>query len=675
MEKSNEEWGIGKKNEHNTSGEAFEKAFFMAFPHPIIKQEMIFKDESLTENCFWWTGKFWKRFKPLDLEGIMNAVLLEDLGVEASCRKNDQKKTFLSKRSISEKELNIDGKFSFNTESGVIDLIQLKSLADELGDSFNGQTLIANRDRWLFPHEEFKDNHLTCLAPITIPKSFYEEKFKADIDFLKSTLLKSMGGRKDSYESLINIVSACLSGERKGDHFSSLYGATGSGKSTFVELVDSIFGEEYDMTVEPEDLASKSEKAIRRFYRARFARIISISEPRDKKFNASFIKKLTGKSKILTGYDGEAMKLDSLIMIDSNHLIKPDELGPEAMKRRDIVIPFGPQIPEKEQDKNLSQKLKNIRQSFFLELLLRFPRINVREISTPKVTDEVHETAERFSNPVKFFLETCTVPALDVHGGYNVAMTELYRVFKQHFFYIYESRFDAVFFKNQDFHVDLAEISKQRFTIEVEKVYHNITIGHAGARFVNNIIVRDPGNFRTVKEMQIQNLKNVYCVAMDDKTAEDIITETEKPGTIVMPDNPNDSGFSDILWFEGCPSFKWLSVLPIQIAWENQLLNIFCFANSNLLYQPHLREFINWLGCVIGINKAKESLSMLNCLISNCPNITIAGNNSEIRKILAQFFDIYLKFVRDLRPTKIGSKNPRRICLASQKKELAADGC
>ncbi|MDD7612228.1 MAG: hypothetical protein PUJ82_15070, partial [Spirochaetales bacterium] len=277
MEKSNEDWGISTKKNQNSSGGEFESAFFKAFPHPIIKQETIFKEETLTENCFWWSGKYWRRFKPLELEGILNEVLLDALGVEATCRKNDLKKSFLARRCVPEKELNIDGEFFLNTESGVIDLVQVKKLADELGDRFNGQTLIENREKWLFPHEDFKENHLTCLAPINIPESFDEEKFMADIDFFKSTFLKSLGEREDSYEWLLNLYSACLSGERKGDHFTSLYGATGSGKSTLVEFINSIYGDEYYKTVEPEDLASKSEKAIKRFYRARFARIIGIS--------------------------------------------------------------------------------------------------------------------------------------------------------------------------------------------------------------------------------------------------------------------------------------------------------------------------------------------------------------------------------------------------------------
>ena len=112
----------------------------------------------------------------------------------------DLKKSFLARRCISEKELNIDGKYFFNTKSGVIDLIKLKKLAEELGENFNGDTLIQNRKKWLFPHEDFKDNHFTCLAPITIPETFDEGKFYKDIDFLKKTLLKSLGGREDSYE-------------------------------------------------------------------------------------------------------------------------------------------------------------------------------------------------------------------------------------------------------------------------------------------------------------------------------------------------------------------------------------------------------------------------------------------------------------------------------------------
>ena len=82
---------------------------------------------------------------------------------------------------------------------------------------------------------------------------------------------------------------------------------------------------------------------------------------------------------------------------------------------------------------------------------------------------------------------------------------------------------------------------------------------------VKNLIVREPGAYNTVKEMQIEQLQKVYCVASNDEEALALIEETEKPCLVSLPDDPNDTGFADIIWYEGCPSFTWLHVIQNQL--------------------------------------------------------------------------------------------------------------
>lgn len=647
------EWGSGSTHRTRTSkGAILASAFFNHFPHPIIKQNAIFQNEALTENVYWWTGKYWRPFKPLDLEGKLNDILLNDLGIEETCRKNDMKKTFLAEHSIPQEELNIEGENLFCCESGVIDLISLREIYESSEKEFSIETLYERKSDWLFPHEMYKDNHITCFAPISIPDIFNKEQFEEDMSFFRNTFLKSMGNREDSFEWLMDLFSACLSGERKGDHFTSLYGAPASGKTTLMKFASSVFGDQYARTIEPEDLAGKSPAAIKRFYRSRFARYINVSETADKKLNSSFLKKLTGKSNILVGYDGETMELNAHIIVDSNHLIESDETDAAAFLRRYIVIPFGPKIDESQQDKHLAEKLEKIKQSFFLELIFRFPKLKVSELSAPEITNEVLTTAKTFKEPVRFFLDTCTVPALKIHGGRDVKIAELYRLYKQNFSYIYEARFNNIFYRTDDFHVNLPEIGRQKFTIEVEKVYHNITSDHKGKELcVNNLIVRDPGAYTTVKKMQIEQLQKVYCVASNEEEALALIEETEKPCLVSLPDDPNDTGFADIIWYEGCPSFTWLHVVPNQLMWENQILRIICFKNLPNMFGL-FGQFQQWLAIAIGYEKGCEIFSDLCNQLSLCGNYEMALCNTEVRKILSGFFDIYRKYVQNITPVK-----------------------
>lgn len=621
--------------------EHLEKFFFARFPHPIFKEQNIGEKEAMTSKVHFWDEKHWPEIKSQELRGFLHRILKDDLGITATCRKNDLIAGFLSKYIISEEEINVDGKRLFNTMSGVICLDSFKKTMQGLGSDISIQKMLSMRNLWLFKHEQFKQNHLTCLANIEIPENISLERYKSDLDFFKKTFLKSMGYREDSLEWLFNLFSACISGERKGDHFTALYGAPATGKTTLTKFLRLVFGN-YLQTIEPEDFVQKSDGGVRKFYHARFARMINLSELPERKANSSFIKKITGNSEILIGNYGETFTLDAHILIDTNHLLTPDETDSTAFLRRVIYIPFGPQIEENAMDKDLLQKLAKVKESFFLNLLLRFPNVNPTKISTPTISKEVIKTSEKFRNPIDFFFQKWCVPALDVHGGRKYKLSEIYRIFIQEFFYDYESEFNTLFYHSEDFHRKPASIAKQKFNLKFQDVHHFVRTGHGGDLIFYNLIIHNPGNYTTMREYQKKQLREFYRIATSDEEAEILIKDAERPSVISVPNDAFETEYRDILWYKGFPSFYSLGIPQNKIVWENSVLML-------LLSGGGVQVF-SWLQKTMDQTECNQIWAELMQRIQNYNyNFAFCCNDCGIRGILSSLFDFFVNSVRKIR--------------------------
>lgn len=55
-------WGSNAHKAMTSKGAILASAFFNHFPHSIIKQNSIFQNEALTENVYWWNGKYWRAY-------------------------------------------------------------------------------------------------------------------------------------------------------------------------------------------------------------------------------------------------------------------------------------------------------------------------------------------------------------------------------------------------------------------------------------------------------------------------------------------------------------------------------------------------------------------------------------------------------------------------------------
>lgn len=113
----------------------------------------------------------------------MHRILKDDLHINATCRKTNLIDGFLSKFNIDEEDLNVDGKSLFNTQSGVISLPLLKTIMMEKGKNLSVKELLESKDDWMFDHEVYKENHLTCIADISIPDDYLDDKYQQEMMF------------------------------------------------------------------------------------------------------------------------------------------------------------------------------------------------------------------------------------------------------------------------------------------------------------------------------------------------------------------------------------------------------------------------------------------------------------------------------------------------------------
>lgn len=632
-------------DEKDIGSELLAEFFFARFPHDIFKETDISERDAITANVHYWNGKSWPVIKSQELKGFLNRILKDDLHIEASCRKHDLISGFLTSYVIPNEDININAQNLFNTNTGVISLEDFKITMASQGENIDVKSLVASKNSWLFAHNDFKENHLTCLSEIEIPETVDVLKYDSDISFLKNTFLKSLGHRQDSFEWLMDLFSACISGERKGDHFTTLFGAPATGKTTLVKFLRKVFGNDYFRTIEPEDMVKKTNGGVRKFYDARFARIINVSETADKKTNASFIKKITGNADILIGDDGETFSLASHIIVDTNHMLNPDEDDPAAFLRRIIYIPFGPKINEKEMDKELHLKLEALKDSFFLNLLLRFVKIQPAFLETPSISLDAIKTAAKFNDPIKFFYEKWCVPALDLQGGKTFKLSEIRRIFVQEFFYDYENEFQKIFYRTQDFHRELALIQKQTFNLRMQNFHHFVTKGHAGELLFHNLIIHHPGTFSTMKEYQRHQLMSYYCLANTKEEADKIIAEAERPPVDRVSDDISATDFRDVTWYTDFPSFSFFGIKPEKIEWEDTILKLLINGNHS--------AFCSWLNSNMNPVEANRIYQNLIALIQKrfC-NFEFCKFDSGIRGILNSLFDFYIGSVRSFKNQK-----------------------
>lgn len=205
----------------------------------------------------------------------------------------------------------------------------------------------------LRPHR--REDLLTKLAPV-----HYDPK--AECPLWLAFLNRIMGGNARLIGYLQRYVGYTLTGDGCEKVLLVGHGGGDNGKTTFVETVLALLGEDYAMTTPEATIAATRSDAIPNdVARLRGARFVVVSETaQDLRLNEGRIKAMTGRNRIAARFmHAEWFEFvpEFKLFIETNH--RPQVQGTDnAIWNRLKLVPFAVAIPKVEQDKELPAKLR-----------------------------------------------------------------------------------------------------------------------------------------------------------------------------------------------------------------------------------------------------------------------------------------------------------------------------
>ncbi len=171
-----------------------------------------------------------------------------------------------------------------------------------------------------------------------------------------------MGGDQDLVDYLRRAVGYSLTGSVEEQCMFFLYGKGANGKTTFLEALLGILGDNYSLTAPPNLLmARKHEEHATEIAKLHGARLVSTVEVAEGHFfNEVKLKQLTGQDKLTARRMREdfwSFEPTHKIWLAANH--KPGIVGTDlAIWRRIRLVPFNVTIPKNERDSKLPDKLR-----------------------------------------------------------------------------------------------------------------------------------------------------------------------------------------------------------------------------------------------------------------------------------------------------------------------------
>lgn len=298
-----------------------------------------------------WSGQRWKvddtgaifRFAKLTVRSI-----LEDAATEHD---DDRRKALTQWSMQAEKAERIQALLRLAQSEDGIPI--LPSTLDSSPWRFNCQNgTIDLKTGNLLPHD--RSDMLTKVAP-----TIYNQAAKCPtwMAFLDSVT----DGDGDLVVYLQRLLGYSLTGSVTEHLLPILYGTGANGKSTFLNIVQAVFGPDYSMTAPPDLLMAKrlqhpTERAD--LFGKRFVAAIESEEGR--RLAECLVKSLTGGDAIRARRMREdywEFEPSHTLWMATNH--KPAVRGDDkGIWRRLKLIPFTVQIPESKQDRNLGEKLQ-----------------------------------------------------------------------------------------------------------------------------------------------------------------------------------------------------------------------------------------------------------------------------------------------------------------------------
>lgn len=204
--------------------------------------------------------------------------------------------------------------------------------------------------------EHVKNDMLTKASDVEIAAT-------SDCPTWKKFLLDIMCGDEAMVDWMQKVIGYAMTGRTDEQVFFLMYGSGANGKSTFLHIINKIFGSysvnsSFETFMERRDESSGPRGDVARLKGARF--VSSTEGPEGKAFNEPFIKSLTGgdliTARFLYGQDFE-FKPCLKLFLATNHkpIIKATD---NALWRRLRLIPFNAVFSGANRDNTLTEKLE-----------------------------------------------------------------------------------------------------------------------------------------------------------------------------------------------------------------------------------------------------------------------------------------------------------------------------
>ncbi len=629
----------------------------------LIRPPVARHTQKYSEGCVYWNGKFWGTCDRNILEADLNSCITE-LGEVKRNRQDAYSKDFIAHFAKTEEEMDIDSDFLLVVQNGVVDLRKVLEVWKMMGTP-TVKSLWEKKDRWFFSHEDFKDNHLTHIANVSIPDEWSDEKYSSEIEFFHKTLLVTFGGEDESFDWFLNFIALSLTGENTGNTFCNLYGKQKTGKSTIKDFLADLFGN-YFQPITTECLFKESYNNMEQLYNCRNAKIVNVSEPNNEKKDVSLLKRVTGHDPLV--FYRTSFNFKASIIVDSNHLIEPREKDTGGFDRRYAILPCGPVVQNP--DSNLINKLKMRKESFFMNLLVRYcifmeeREQSNKTLEKPAITERTLEIIKKFKNPVEWFFHSwCTAfpSGIPFISGTDVRLTDIRAIFMQGFIDFYNREFEKLYFSSNDFYVPLTTISAQKFDAVLKSFHYNYDTNRQGKYITfHNFIVQQPGNNQTVRDFYLNQLV-CFGYAKNNDEAEKILNQASKMPTVLTKENIYDDNFTDLLGSMEFPNFGFFNIVASREAWMSNMLQ-FILCNGLLFSTGNI--FTNWLYRSVDQNTAIEIFTKLKNAVISCNGIFDTCYRSlDVISILNTLFDTYIHTARENKKQSTFSIKPKNPCL------------
>lgn len=185
---------------------------------------------------------------------------------------------------------------------------------------------------------------------------------RGDLPPWNAFLSKDMGGDVEMIGFLQRIAGYALTGDTREQCLFVLWGTGANGKSTFLETLRALWGDDYAMQIRPETLMIRNGDHVPNdIARLRGARLVSVRETEEgKRLAEALLKELTGGDTISARFMRSEYfdyKPEFKLFLAANH--KPVIQGTDyGIWRRIRLLPFAVTIDPAEQDATLPAKLR-----------------------------------------------------------------------------------------------------------------------------------------------------------------------------------------------------------------------------------------------------------------------------------------------------------------------------